>query len=185
MNWIIWLFHSINTGHFIMHSGITKIYCRKTVGHVFKVKHTEVHIPARWKSHPLPLWGLSVPEHSITRTLGGVCVWKWPTTDAMAPEVPWYYALWFFCLGMCQRPGIRPTIATWPHWPKGMDHCSSEEYRRTHVDACVARTWISYRCVLCHMWCTSRTSLVVKKNFFSFPVAVNNSIKVDPLVFLL
>jgi hypothetical protein len=33
---------------------------------------------------------------------------------------------------------------------------------------------------------THRTSLVVKKkNFFSFPVAVNNSIKVQPLVFLL
>jgi predicted O-linked N-acetylglucosamine transferase (SPINDLY family) len=31
----------------------------------------------------------------------------------------------------------------------------------------------------------ARTSLVVKKNFFSFPVAVNNSIKVGPLVFLL
>jgi len=52
----------------------------------------------------------------------------------------------------------------------------------THVDMCVARTWISYRCVLCHPWCTSRTSLVVKKNFFSFPVGVNNSIKVGPLV---
>ena len=43
-----------------------------------------------------------------------------------------------------------------------------------------------FRCVLCHPWCTHRTSLVVKKkNFFSFPVAVNNSINVGPLVFLL
>ena len=41
------------------------------------------------------------------------------------------------------------------------------------------------RCVPCHPWCTHRTSLGVKKNFFSFPVAVNNSIKVGPLVFLL
>ena len=47
--------------------------------------------------------------------------------------------------------------------------------------ACVARTWISYT----RTWCTHRTSLVVKKNFFSFPVAVNNSIKVGPLVFSL
>ena len=38
----------------------------------------------------------------------------------------------------------------------------------------------------CHPWCTHRTSLVVKKkNSFSLPVAVNNSIKVGPLVFLL
>ena len=32
---------------------------------------------------------------------------------------------------------------------------------------------------------THRTSLVVKRNFFSVPVAVKNSIKVGPLVFLL
>ena len=50
---------------------------------------------------------------------------------------------------------------------KGTDHCSSEEYRCTHVDACVARTWISYRCVLCHPWCKHRTSLVVIKKTFS------------------
>jgi hypothetical protein len=49
----------------------------------------------------------------------------------------------------------------------------------------VARTWISYRCVACHPWCTHRTFLVAKLFFFSFPVAVNNSIKAGPLVFLL
>ena len=58
-------------------------------------------------------------------------------------------------------------------------------HTRQHVDACVPRTWISYRCVPCHPWCTHWTSLVIKKNFFSFPVAVNNSIKVGPSVFLL
>jgi len=78
---------------------------------------------------------------------------------------------------------IRPTIAMWPCWPKGTDHCNGEEYRCTHVDACVARTWISYRWVPCHLWYTHRTSLVVKRNFSSFPVAVNSSIKVGPLVF--
>ena len=31
---------------------------------------------------------------------------------------------------------------------------------------CVATTWIPYRCVPCHPWCTHRTSLVVKKDFF-------------------
>jgi len=68
----------------------------------------------------------------------------------------------------------------------------------------------SYRCVPCHPWCTHRivvcpvtsgahivslcaVSPVVhtsnisscQENFFSFPVAVNNSIKIGPLVFLL
>jgi hypothetical protein len=60
---------------------------------------------------------------------------------------------------------------------------SSKEYRCTHIDACVAITWIEYRCVPCHSWCTHRTSLVVKK--INIPVAVNNSIKVGPMVFLL
>jgi hypothetical protein len=70
--------------------------------------------------------------------------------------------------------------------PLGTDHCSSEEYQCTHVDVRMARTLISYRCVPCHPWCTHRTSLVVKKNFFfSFPVAVNKSIKVECLAFLL
>jgi hypothetical protein len=40
------------------------------------------------------------------------------------------------------------------------------------------------RCVPCHPWFTHRTSLFVKK-VFSFPVTVNTSIKVGPLVFLL
>jgi hypothetical protein len=75
----------------------------------------------------------------------------------------------FFYLGICQRPGIPLIIATWPRWPIDTDHCSSEEYRCTHADACVARTWISYRCVSCHPWCTYLTSLVVK-NKITFSV---------------
>jgi hypothetical protein len=47
-----------------------------------------------------------------------------------------------------------------------------------HVDpcwrVCVTKIWISYLCVPCHPWYTHRTPLVVKKNFFSFPAAVNN-----------
>jgi hypothetical protein len=78
---------------------------------------------------------------------------------------------------------VCPTIATWPRWPKDIDHYNSEAYRCTHVDTCMARTWISYRCVLCHPWCTHRTTLVVKQNFFCFPVAVNNSIKVESFAF--
>jgi len=54
------------------------------------------------------------------------------------------------------------------------------------VDACVARTLISNRCVPYHPWCTHRATLVVKKkNFFSFPLTVNISIKVGRLIFLL
>ena len=37
-----------------------------------------------------------------------------------------------------------------------------------HVDTCVARTLISFRCVPCYPWCTHRTSLDVKKKNFQF-----------------
>jgi hypothetical protein len=91
-------------------------------------------------------------------------------------------SLWLLCnvhfvVNYAKDPPTRP------RWPKGTGLCNSEAYRCTHVDTCVARTWISYRCVPCHQRCTHRTSLVVKrKNFSSFPVAVNRSIKVGPLV---
>jgi hypothetical protein len=42
--------------------------------------------------------------------------------------------------------------------PLGTDHCSSEEYPCTHVDACVARTWISYRWASYRPWCTQQFS---------------------------
>jgi len=76
-------------------------------------------------------------------------------------------SLWLLC-NVHFVQSTQSTIATWPCWPKDTDHCSSEEYRCAHVDACVARTWISYRCVPCHPWCTHRTSLFVKKYIFQF-----------------
>jgi hypothetical protein len=75
--------------------------------------------------------------------------------------------LWLLCnvhfLQSTQRTSLqrRPFV-------RGINNCSSEEYRCTHFDACVARTWISYRCVPCHPWCTHRTSLVLKKSFSVF-----------------
>ena len=46
---------------------------------------------------------------------------------------------------------------------------------------------LEYHIAVCRVypWCTHRTSLVVKTNFFNIPVAVNSSIKVGPLGFLL
>ena len=55
------------------------------------------------------------------------------------------------------------------HGPHGT-HRYDIQVLATHANACVA---------------THRTSLVVKKNFFSFPLDVKNSIKLGPLVFLL
>jgi hypothetical protein len=70
--------------------------------------------------------------------------------------------------------------------PKGTDHCSNEEYRCTHVDACVWQE-VEYRIDVCRVTRGAHIEhlLLSQKNFFSFPVAVNSSIKVGPLVFLL
>jgi hypothetical protein len=63
------------------------------------------------------------------------------------------------------KSGYSPTIATWLRWPKSTDHFSSEEYRCTHSDTCLERTWITYGCEPRYLWCTHRTSLGVKKPF--------------------
>jgi hypothetical protein len=49
----------------------------------------------------------------------------------------------------------------------------------------LTRVWqeLEYRIVVCHV--TRGAHIEHLYNFFSFPVAVNNSIKVGPLVFLL
>jgi hypothetical protein len=41
--------------------------------------------PPPQQPKPPPLWGSSVPEQSVNRTMDSAFVWKWPTTDAMAP----------------------------------------------------------------------------------------------------
>jgi hypothetical protein len=64
------------------------------------------------------------------------------------------------------------------------DHCSSEEYRCTHTDGCGNNFNIQLMCAVSPVVNTSNISSC-QNNFFSFPVAVNNSINVGPLVFLL
>jgi hypothetical protein len=150
-------------------------YCHDISGHVATAanatvaKHTDVHIPARRSSahfhcEVYQFLNTVLPGRWLGRGSGNdqpLLLWPLRSPDITPFD--------FFSLGMCQRPGIRPTIATWPRWPKGTDHCSSEEYRCTRVDACVARTWISYRCVPSNPWWKNRTSLVKKKkNFFQF-----------------
>ena len=70
---------------------------------------------------------------------------------------------------------------------KATDHCSSEEYRCTHVDVCVWQE-LEYRidvCLLTHGAHIEHIQLSKKNAFLSIPVAVNNSVKVGRLVFLL
>jgi hypothetical protein len=79
-----------------------------------------------------------------------------------APRVTWH--TWMRCSSSCHiRVNMGASICI-----TAAGSFSSEDYRWTHVDEYVARTWVSYQCVLCHPWCTHRTSLVVKKNFFQF-----------------
>jgi hypothetical protein len=126
-------------------------------------------------------------EKVFSTTIDFRCVHHWwhrthrYDIQVLATHVPTWVRRYFSLLQWSLYVLVRPTIATWRRWPKGTDHCSSEEYRFNHADACVARNWTSYRIMPCYPWCTHRTSLVVK-SIFSFSVAVNNSIKVGPLV---
>ena len=59
-------------------------------------------------------------------------------------------------------------------------------HTRQHVGACGKNLNIVAMCAMSPVLHTLNiSSCQKKKNFFSFPVAVNNSIKVRPLVFLL
>jgi len=75
-----------------------------------------------------------------------------------------------------------------PRCPQGTDHCSSKAVK--NIDApmltrvCGNNLNIVSMCAVSPVVHTSNISSC-QKNFFSFPVAVNNSIKVGPLVFLL
>jgi hypothetical protein len=145
-----------------MYFGITKIYYRKTVGHIF-TKPVQIEGTTQKFFPPSKLFFIVV---HISPTRRCKCM-QWENGRSRGRSrfvccniTP--VSLWLPCNVLLVQ-SIRPTIATWPRWPKCTDHCTSEEYRCTHVDACVARTWISYRCVPCHPRCTHRTSLVVKK----------------------
>jgi hypothetical protein len=78
---------------------------------------------------------------------------------------------------------VSPTISTWPRWSKDTDHCSSEEYRFTLVDVFGKNLNIISMCAVSPVVHTSNISSC-QKIFFRFPVAMNNSIKVCPLVFV-
>ena len=166
-----------------MYSRITKIYYRKTVGHVF-TKPVQLEGTTQ-KFFPSKLFFIVVYISAARRC--ECMLWENGRSGGevvLCVGISHELSLWLLC-NVHFVQSTQSTIATLPRWTKGTDHCSSEEYRCTHIDACVARTWISYRCVPCHSWCTHRTSLVVKKNFFQFAAAMNNSIEVGPLVFLL
>jgi len=152
-----------------MYSGITKIYYKKTARHVFT---KPIQIEGTTQTFPPPT--VSCFSSSFTfLPLGDASV---GSEKMAAPEEKSFCVLEYHTVSLwllCNVHFVQSTqsnIATWPRWPKATDHWSSEEYRCTNVEACVARTWISYRCVPCHRWCTHRTSLVVKKKTFSvFP----------------
>jgi hypothetical protein len=147
------------TGHFIMYYGITKIYYRKTVRHVFtkpvQIEGTAQNIfPSKWFFIVIHISAARRCERISKKMAAAgrslfVC---WNITRV---------SLWLLratCIWgyVKKKPGIRHTIATWPRRAKSTDQCSSKEYRCTHVDACVAWVLISYRCVPCHSRCTQK-----------------------------
>ena len=155
-------------------AGIAKIYYMKTAGHVLtKPVQTEE------KSQNFFLSKLFFFVVHISAAIRCECVhWENGRSGGKSFCVLEYHTvrLWLLCnVHLVQI--ILPNIAKWPRWPKSTDHCSSEEYRRVcgknlnNVSLCRVTGW-----------CTHRKAGVVKKWVF---VWLNNSIRVDRLVFML
>ena len=87
-------------------------------------------------------WPLPVGEESI-------CVLQYHTVSS-----------WL----LCNVHFVQSICPNWPRWPKGTNHCSSEEYRCTHVGACVWQE-LEYRIDVCRVTrgAHTDTSLVVNK----------------------
>ena len=69
-------------------------------------------------------------------------------------------------------------IATWPSWPKGTDHCNSEAYRCSHVDARETNLNIVSMSAVSPVVHTSNISSCQKETFWQLDMFdVSNSIK--------
>jgi hypothetical protein len=147
------------TGRFMMFSAITNIYNKQTKGPNLMELFTATEKLKKFLWHGAHRYDIQVRATHVSiwvHRYSSLLQWSVPTVTANSR-------------GNVTTYGVRPTIVTWSRWPKGTDNCSSEGYRCTHVDACVARAWISYRCaMLPHPY--------LSKKLFNFPVAVNNSI---------
>jgi hypothetical protein len=98
----------IHTGRLIMFSVITNIYNKKTKAPTLM----ELFI-ATGKLKKV-FWQLEMFDVCTTGDIAHI--------DAIFKFLP--HTRQHGCIVL-----VRPTIATWLHWPKGTDHCSSEEYR--------------------------------------------------------
>jgi hypothetical protein len=126
------------TGHFLMYSRITKIYYRKTVGNVFTK-------PVHRTNNPKIFFPVSCffyhSSHFCHKAVRVYVVRKW-LLRGRSHLVCWniiQVSLWLLCNVHFVQSTLRTRLQT-RRFVCGTDHCSSEEYRCTHVDVCVAKT---------------------------------------------
>ena len=119
-----------------MYSGITKMYYRKTIGHVFpkpvqtKGTNQKLFSPVSCFSSQftfLPLGDASVCSEKMAAPGEKSCVLEYHTSKSVVTVQRAIHAKY------AKDPPTDKTM------PKVTDHCSREEYRCTHVDVCVAR----------------------------------------------
>jgi len=102
----------------------------------------------------------------------------------MAPEVPWHYALRFFLEGYVKDRVFVPPL------PPDLAELKARIIAAVkNIDApMLTRVWqeLEYRIDGCRVTRGAHIELSsCQKKIFSFPVTVNISIKVGPLIFLL
>ena len=112
----------------------------------------------------LPLGDASVcSEKMATQGEKSFCVLEYHTSKSVVTVQHAFRAKY------AKEPPTDKTIRVWyKQFTETGCLWSSDKNWCTQVDACVARTWIPYRCLPCHPWCKYRTSLVVKKKLFQF-----------------
>ena len=138
-----------------MYSGNTKIYYRKTVGHVFTTP-VQIEGAILKKFFPvscfssqftfLPLGDASLCNEKMAAPQKSFCVLEYHTSKSVVTVQRAFRAKY------AKDPPTDKTIRAWykqfteteclckQKLSGRTDRCSSEEYRCTHVDACVART---------------------------------------------
>ena len=168
-----------------MYSGITKIYYRKTVGHTFT---KPVQIERTTQFFPPIKFFFHRSSHFCRQAMRVYVVRKWPRRGR-SRFVCWTMtrvSLWLLCnVHFVQstqrtRPQSRPFV-------RGINNlmnlgvCASRKHPCVRV--CGKNLNTISMCAVSPVVLTSNISSCKKK--ISFPLAVNNSIKVGPLVFLL
>jgi len=169
-----------------MYSGITKLYYRKTVGHVF-TKPVQIEGTTKKKNFPTKLFSSQFTFLPLGDAI--VCSEKMAAPGDKSFCVLEYHtvSLWLLCNVHFVQSKQRTDLQTRP-FLRGINNllklgvCASRKHSCWRV--CSKNLNIVSMCAVSPLVHTSNISSCKKQTFFNFPVVANNSIKVGSFGFL-